>query len=306
VFLRIYGVFSAITGVLHISKVMYCISRGGFERYRSIEKSIRSTELSAFSCVIEGQLEAVVRAKSPGTIEKISFKLGDELMQGQVLVSLNDDIAQLNQARDTLNSMQIPALIRGRAASKNTNLVISDSLQTGQEIARIVDLGNLRVRLSLGQDQVFLVCEGCRAEISIETPGETYRADGVVKAVSAGSDLRTGSWTALVDFTNPASDLLKAGMIADVTIINEDAPLYTVVPGDAVAYRDGKTWIYVVENGMVNRQEITIADRFGNLTAVNIPDGSPDLLGKSVLVSGLSKAQGGDRAAVDSAERSSQ
>lgn len=295
------------------------------------------------SGIISGQQEAAVRAKTAGDIKKISFELGDELSEGQVLLTLDNTIAELNvlqleqqyetakadlaskeetyergalsasqltqaraslngleaqlaQAREALRNTRITSPIKGRVAQKSPDLVIGDQVQPGQQLARVVDLENLRIRLSLGQDQILLVREGYEAEIRIETPKKVFTAKGVVKAISAGSDTRTGSWTVLVDFPNPAPEILKAGMSAEVIIINRDAEMYTVVPGASLVYRNGKTYVFIVEDETARIVEIEIIDRYGNLTAVEPLESDLNLLDYSVLVSGLSRVQSGDAA----------
>ncbi|MCF7944807.1 MAG: efflux RND transporter periplasmic adaptor subunit [Spirochaetia bacterium] len=306
------------------------------------------------SGIISGQQEAAIRAKNAGDIKKISFELGDELSEGQVLLTLDDTIAELNvlqleqqyetaeadlaskeetyergslsasqltqaraslngleaqlaQAREALRNTRITTPIKGRVAQKSPDLVIGDQVQPGQQLARVVDLENLRIRLSLGQDQILLVREGYEAEIRIDTPKTAFTAQGVVKAISAGSDTRTGSWTVLVDFPNPAPEILKAGMSAEVIIFNRDAEMYTVVPGASIVYRNGKTYVFIVEDETARIVEIEIIDRYGNLTAVEPLESDLNLLDYSVLVSGLSRVQSGDAAVsgaptVDTAE----
>lgn len=295
------------------------------------------------SGIISGQQEAAVRAKTAGDIKKISFELGDEISEGQVLLTLDNTIAELNvlqleqqyetakadlaskeetyergalsasqltqaraslngleaqlaQAREALRNTRITSPIKGSVAQKSPDLVIGDQVQPGQQLARVVDLENLRIRLSLGQDQILLVREGYEAEIRIDTPKRVFTAKGVVKAISAGSDTRTGSWTVLVDFPNPAPEILKAGMSAEVIIINRDAEMYTVVPGASLVYRNGKTYVFIVEDETVRIVEIEIIDRYGNLTAVEPLESDLNLLDYSVLVSGLSRVQSGDAA----------
>ncbi|MGE4453664.1 MAG: efflux RND transporter periplasmic adaptor subunit [Sphaerochaeta sp.] len=196
--------------------------------------------------------------------------------------------AQLEQAKKNLSNTQVTTPISGSVA-EITKLVEGDLLQAGTQVARIVDLDHLRVTLAVGQAQLFLIKEGARSEITIETPTEQIVTEGEVRAISASSDSRTGSWTVYVDFDNPRPDLLKAGITANVTIFNEDAPLFTVVPNGAMVNRNGRQYIFVVEGSNAKLQEVTVTDQHGDLTAIQSKDPSYTLLGKRVLVSSLSR-----------------
>ncbi|MDD3929660.1 MAG: efflux RND transporter periplasmic adaptor subunit, partial [Sphaerochaeta sp.] len=141
----------------------------------------------------------------------------------------------------------------------------------------------------VGQNQLFLIKEGARAEIVIETPVERITAQGTVSAVSASSDSRTGSWTVYVDFENPRPEMLKAGITAQVTIYQDDAPRYQLVPNQAMVYRNAKTYVFLAEGGSASLVEVRIVDQYGDYTAIESMDAKLNLAGKRVLVSGLSR-----------------
>lgn len=201
--------------------------------------------------------------------------------------------AQLERARDTLSDTTVSAPIAGNIADEGIPLVLGDTVQAGQSITRIIDLQEMRISLSLGQSQIFLIREGAEAIIEIATPTESIRADGVVGAISSGSDLRTGSWTVLVDFTNPRPDVIRAGVSADVTIRNDLAPLHPLVPNAAMVNREGKTYVYVKQDAAADLVEVEVLDRYGDLMAVEPIEDGYDLAGKEVLTSGLSRVNDG-------------
>lgn len=196
--------------------------------------------------------------------------------------------AQLEQVKNNLKNTQIQTPIAGSVAEK-TNLVVGDLIQAGQQIVRVIDLERLRITLPVGQNQLFLIKEGAPAIITIRTPTETIEAEGIVSAISAGSDSRTGSWSVLVDFTNPRPSVIKAGISAEVTIFNEDAPIYTLVPNSAMVYKDGTTSVYMVEGSSAKKVQVEVVDQYGDQSAVQSMDKEISLTGKKVLVSALSR-----------------
>ncbi|MDY0289698.1 MAG: efflux RND transporter periplasmic adaptor subunit [Sphaerochaeta sp.] len=206
----------------------------------------------------------------------------------QTQSSVDGLAAQLEQVKNNLNNTQIKTPIAGSVAEK-TSLVVGDLIQAGQQIVRVVDLEKLRITLPVGQNQLFLIKQGAPAVITIRTPTETIEAEGVVSAISAGSDTRTGSWSVLVDFSNPRPSLIKAGISAQVTIFNEDAPTYTLVPNSAMVYRDGITSVYVVEGSSAKKVRVEVVDQYGDQSAVTSMEKGISLTGKKVLVSALSR-----------------
>ncbi len=204
--------------------------------------------------------------------------------------------AQLGQARDAVESARVVTPIKGNIAEKSPSLVIGDQLQAGSQIARIIDLDSLRVSLSVGQNQIFQVKKGARAEVRIPVPAGVLTAEGRVTAVSAGSDRRTGSWNVLVDFPNPAPELLRAGITAEVVIFNDEAPKQIVVPGAALVFREGITGVFIVQDQAARLVAVNVLDEYGELVAVASLEDDVDLLQKSVLISGLSRIRSGDAA----------
>ncbi len=249
----------------------------------TIDDTIASFNLSQ----LEKQYENALKQQSVN--EKLFASGAISLSQlNQGTSSLDGLSAQLEQAKNNVTNSRVSTPISGSVA-EITKFVKGDLLQAGTQIARIVDLEHLRVTLAIGQAQLFLIKEGAQAEITIRTPNETIVAEGVVSAISASSDSRTGSWTVYVDFDNPRPDLLKAGITADVTIFNADAPLYTVVPNGAMVNRNGKQYIFVVEGDNASLREVAVVDQFGDLTAIESKDASSSLVGERVLVSSLSR-----------------
>jgi RND family efflux transporter MFP subunit len=201
--------------------------------------------------------------------------------------------SRLKQAEDALENTRVKTPIAGRIAQKSPGLVVGDLLSAGQEIGRVIDLTELRISVAVGQNQLFLVKEGYEALISIPTPTGEISTRGIVSAVSAGSDPRTGSWQVLIDFKNPKPSEIRAGLSAEVTILNREATVYTLVPVSSLVFRDGKTYVFIVENGQARMIQVVLLDEYGNDAAVVSMDPSVELSEYKVLVSGLSRVRDG-------------
>ncbi len=207
--------------------------------------------------------------------------------------------SQLSRTRSSLKDTTITSPISGSVGEKDSTLVIGDTVRSGQVIARIVDLEKLRITLSLGQSQIFLIKEGYEAIITIKTPQKTYTTTGVVKAISAASDESTGSWSVIVDFDNPDSSVIRAGVSVDVSIIDTNAPEYLIVPNASMVYRNDKTYVYRLDDNSAQLVEVKVVDTYGDNTAIEVIDQTINLENEKVLTSGLNQVQDGSQVVAD-------
>jgi len=197
--------------------------------------------------------------------------------------------AQLARAKDSVRDTNIVSPLTGSVAEKSPSLVVGDAVTVGQSIAKIVDLQRLRIALSIGQSQIASVREGAEATISIGVGSGSVVTEGTVRAISASSDARTGSWTVLVDFENPDPTAIRAGLSSKVSIANAASPLHPLVPNTAIVNRQGKTYVYRFEAPSALLTEVTVLDRYGNYSAIEAVDRAVDLIGAQVLTTGLSR-----------------
>jgi RND family efflux transporter MFP subunit len=203
--------------------------------------------------------------------------------------------SQLARAQNSLTDTTITSPITGSVGEKDSSLVIGDTVRSGQVIARIIDLEKLRITLSLGQSQIFLIQEGYEAIVTIKTPQKIYTVTGMVKAISAASDESTGSWSVIVDFDNPDSSIIRAGISVDVSIIDTNAPEYLIVPNASMVYRNDKTYVYRLDETSAQLVEVRVIDTYGDNTAVEVIDPTINLENERVLISGLNQVEDGSQ-----------
>jgi membrane fusion protein (multidrug efflux system) len=219
----------------------------------------------------------------------------------QIQARVDGLAAQVEQARDALAYTSVTSPIEGSIADIAENLIPGDLVSSGQQIARVVDLSRLRIQLSLGQDQIFLVTEDLPAEILISSPRGVISIDGQVSAVAAGSDQSTGSWKVVVSFDNPAPEIIKAGMSAEVRIRSNLEPLRDLVPVSSLILNDGSAELYLADDDVAVRVPVRVMDSYGEFAAVEAV-GDLSLTGRRVLTSGLSRIRSGDRIVFDTAD----
>jgi len=209
--------------------------------------------------------------------------------------SLKGIEAQLESAQDTLAGSFISSPIPGRIGYLDDSLVIGTTVSPNQVIARVVDNTRMKLIFSVGEAQLFQIKEGYSATVTIATQYDRYQSEGIVTAISAASDESTGSWRVVVEADNPAPDVIRVGISADIAIFNSDAPLQFVVPNSAMVYRNGMTYVYLLESENTAKLiEVNLLDTYGDYTAISSMEEAVDLNGREVLVTRLDSIQSGD------------
>jgi len=172
---------------------------------------------------------------------------------------------------------------------KSSGLETGNYLSPGQALFRIADLGGIRVSLSVGERQVGLIRPGDSAGIFIPAALGTRSLQGTVRAVSAGSDTATGSYTILVESENPPGSGIRAGMSARVAIRTDDPRKGLIIPLSAVIYRDDTPRVLVSREGAAEERILRLGESLGNRQLVLEGLDPGDLL----IVSGLSRVRPG-------------
>lgn len=143
------------------------------------------------------------------------------------------DAARLRLSFATLVAPE-PGLVSARAVQPGQ--VVS----AGAELLRLIRDGRLEWRAELAEKDLTRVVAGTAVELT-GPDGETVR--GRVRAVSPALDPDTRTGLVYADLPEPGS--LRAGMFAQGRIVLGTAES-TVLPREAVVYRDGLPYVFVV------------------------------------------------------------
>ena len=199
--------------------------------------------------------------------------------------------AAFESAQKSYEDASVKAPIFGAVAWKSENAALGNYLSPSVQVARLVDLSRIKVELSFGERQIGLVREGAEATIYADAACGEGILTGRVTAVSAGSDLATGSYSVIVEADNECDGSVRAGMSVRVRIpVREEEP-HIIVPDSAVVVREGKEYVFVEKEGAVESREIERGTTVGNRTEILLGVEPGDRL----IVSGLSALRPGSR-----------
>jgi RND family efflux transporter MFP subunit len=111
-----------------------------------------------------------------------------------------------------------------------------------------------------------VVNAGLPVEFSVEaSPGRTFSAR--VAFVSPAVDTATRTFPIEV-LVNNAQRLLKPGFFANGVIHTSLDQNVMAIPEDAISTLAGVSSVYIIENGKIKRQSVTLGVRSGNLVEI--------------------------------------
>ncbi len=154
---------------------------------------------------------------------------------------------------------------------------IGDYASQGREIAAIVSLDRMQVKLELDQTQITGVTMGRAAEVTIEAlPGKALT--GRITAI--GQNARrppiqgwrglssTATFPVTVDLPPIGKSLIRPGMRASVRIVTRRVKNVITVPSGCIFRRDGRAVAFVERNGKFVQTAVTTGESNGDYTAI--------------------------------------
>ena len=173
--------------------------------------------------------------------------------------------------RITAPESGIVQTVATQASDSLRSLQPGDAVTAGQALFTMASGGYYIIRAQVDEQDVINVRVGQRVTVTGQDfPGKTI--SGHVAAIDPAAQKSTDtSSTAKQVLTTIALDsapsFLKDGMTADVDILTTDVPHAIVVPNDAVVNQDGKSFVYVVQNGVAKKRPIR-PSRVGDTTTM--------------------------------------
>jgi len=192
---------------------------------------------------------------------------------------------QIDRARTDLAKMTLTAPAGGlvmltmQSGQGNARpLMIGDYVNQGRDVAAIVSLDQLQVKLELDQTQITGIKIAQGAEVTIDAlAGQVLKG----KVTAIGQTARrppVQGWTGVSAYTTfpvtidlpPArSSPIRPGMRAGVSIIVRKIPDAVMIPTECIFMRNGKPTVFVERHGTYARVAVKVGDSNGEYTVVN-------------------------------------
>jgi HlyD family secretion protein len=276
-----------------------------------IAKPKKASISAIVSGVTSGKVEAehhsVLAFGAVGRIEHVSVSVGDRVTKGAILANLeNADLkAALNQAErevgrvtqlknsNVLSNKEVEAAVELRDVALGTyekslikapfdGVIAEKNIEVGQlsQITAVIPLAPLRIVDSEPRYVVVAVDEADLTKIKVDQSARVkiiaYQKEpllgNVRKVVSYVSTMREQDRTIQVEVKIPKQDpLLPVGASADVDIITEVKEDALTIPTRAVLGRVNARFVFVVKDGHIQRQNVTVG--LSNLDRTEIVSG---------------------------------
>jgi RND family efflux transporter MFP subunit len=167
-------------------------------------------------------------------------------------------------AKREYEDAKIKAPISGVVTSRVMD--IGSYVNRGTVVAEIVDISKLKVKLNVGENDVFKLKQDDKVEIRTDVyPGAAFT--GKIETISSKGD-EAHTYPVEVSFANSKEHPLKAGMFGKVKFIQAEKSESVLIPRDALIGSIKSPRVFTVGNGIASLREIVIGSVYDNYLEV--------------------------------------
>ena len=195
-------------------------------------------------------------------IELEGYRLGYHSAEAQY----KGAAAALRAAERQVSDSRIKAPISGVIATRKVE--VGEMVGPGMEIANIVDVSSLKVKLSVAEEDVVKVRVGQPATLRIDSrPNERFV--GKVATVGAKSESPNGhTYPVEVVVRNKGNDPLKVGMFARVEIQASMAKGVVTIAKESLVDDGTNPAVFVVKDGIARLRQVMLGIRGSDMIQV--------------------------------------
>lgn len=196
--------------------------------------------------------------------------------------------AQYVVARRQESDTRIATPISGILTSRPVD--VGTYVQNGTQVANVVDISRLKVKLNVAERDVFRLKTGDKVEVTTDVyPGETF--EGKLATISSKAD-EAHTYPVEVRLPNSREHPLRAGMFARVRFTSIAAGEELTIPREALVGSTKDAQVYVVDGTIAHLRGLVVGAEVG--TRLVVLSGLKE--GETIVVSGQNNLR--DNAAV--------
>ncbi len=166
--------------------------------------------------------------------------------------------AQVNQAqisydqlKEALDNTIIKAPIDGIVSSMNIDE--GEFASNAQPAMNLIDVDQLYVQINVTENIVSKIKEGQEVSISIDSLSKQIK--GKIDKIHPASDPRTKLYPVKININNEEQEIM-AGMFVKVVLQTNIRENVLVVKGDSVVEKNGKSYVYIVEDDNAVQKDV--------------------------------------------------
>lgn len=277
-------------------------------------KAKRVQELFAAKLASQEECDTAVSAaaSAQASLEGAKIKLdelktqeeGLELSRQQVALAeaqVEGDQISYSVAQDRLSDTKVMAPMDGviSARSVQTGQIIASAVSNvggGTTIMTLSDLSQIFVLASVDESDIGKIQAGQPAEISADAwPGRTFEGQVVRIATKGVNTSNVVTFEVKIEVTSRSKARLKPEMTTSVTIISAQKDDVLAVPAEALARKQGKTYVTLVKADGTNEEkpvQLGIADDTKTEIVDGLAEGDTVVLHKNAADSRFNAQRG--------------
>jgi RND family efflux transporter MFP subunit len=223
----------------------------------------RAEKLRSQNLLSQADLDA---AETKVKVTEANYQTALENVQS-LKATLQDRRHAVELAQKKLGDTNIRSYIAGQIAERFVHQ--GEYIRENTQVVTVVQMNPLKVETAIQERYAGLVHPGLPVEFSVESaPGRKFSGKVAYISPSVDPATRTFAVEVLVDNSNR---LLKPGFFAQGVIFTHRDENVMAIPEDAVSTLAGVSNVYVIENGTIRQQAVSLGAHVGNL--VEILDG---------------------------------
>ncbi len=263
------GTFEANEAVTIVSEIDATVMSLPFEEGMHIKAGQLIAKLDDSQLAAEVARAAALRDQSRATYDRIKAIVDQKAGTPQDLDNAAADMkvaeANLALAKARFAKTRIVSPFDGQIGMRHVS--VGTFLRTGQEIARIANLDNIRV--SFSAPEIYLAQLKRGAEVMVSTPAHAdQQVKGRIIGVEPVVDPATRNGQVVARVPNPGLAFLP-GMSANIsTVLSERAKAITI-PNEAVFASGNQSFVYVVKkDSTVSQVAVTLGTQLADVVEI--------------------------------------
>jgi RND family efflux transporter MFP subunit len=202
-------------------------------------------------------------AETKVKVNEANYRTALETVQS-LKATLQDRRQAVEQARKKLNDANIRASLPGQISERLVNQ--GEYIRENTPVVSIVKMNPLKLETAIQERHANIVRAGLPVEFSVESaPGRKFTAK--VANVSPSVDINTRTFAVEVLVDN-SQRLLKPGFFAKGVIYTHRDENIMAIPEDAISTLAGISNVYIIEQGKIRQQAVSIGPRTGKLVEI--------------------------------------
>lgn len=256
---------------LNRMKVLYdqgLISLQDYENAENGEKSakiaLEQAQLSKSTTESEGikmQEVAVEQAKVNVNLAKTSIK-DAEIAVSQAQIQVDQAQLAVDSAKERLEDKIIKATIAGEVTELNGE--IGEMASNTNPFATIVAKNSVKLTIKITANQLSTFKIGDTVDVKVTGLKGTFKGNvAYVSSVSSGF----GLFNVDIEMDNKDKKI-RPGMVASVIVEEVKQADSLIIPAESIIQQDGKTVVFIVEDGKAKQREVEVLQYSADLAAV--------------------------------------